>query len=48
MGLTEYNKAMIKALCKCEKDTEAAFVTAFSTTSKMLKHYKEIAWDTEI
>lgn len=38
----------IKALCKCEKDTEAAFVTAFSTTSKMLKHYKEIAWDTEI
>ena len=38
----------LKALCKCEKGTEAAFITAFDTTTKMLKHYKEVAWDTEI
>ena len=30
------------------KETEAAFITAFDSTSKMLKHYKEIAWDTDI
>ena len=28
--------------------TEAAFITAFDTTAKMLKHYKEVAWYTEI
>lgn len=38
----------LKALCHCDKGTEAAFITAFDTTAKMLKHYKEIAWDTEI
>lgn len=38
----------LKALCHCVKGTEAAFITAFDTTSKMLKHYKEVAWDTEI
>jgi len=38
----------IKSLCQCEKGTEAAFITAFETTSKMLKHYKEVAWDTDI
>lgn len=38
----------IKALCDCENGTEAAFITAFDTTSKMLKNYKKIAWDTEI
>ena len=38
----------LKTLCHCSKGTEAAFITAFDTTTKMLKHYKEIAWDTEI
>lgn len=38
----------VKSLCHCEKGTEAAFITAFDTTSKMLKHYKEVAWDTEM
>lgn len=38
----------LKALCHCEEGTEAAFITAFDTTAKMLKHYKEVAWDTEI
>lgn len=38
----------IKSLCQCEYGTEAAFITAFDSTSKMLKHYKEVAWDTEI
>lgn len=38
----------LKALCHCEPGTEAAFITAFDSTSKMLKHYKEVAWDTEI
>lgn len=38
----------IKALCRCEKGTEVAFITAFENTSVMLKHYKEVAWDTDI
>lgn len=38
----------IKALCQCQEGTEAAFITAFDTTKKMLKAYSEIAWDTEI
>ncbi len=38
----------IKALCHCAEGTEAAFITAFDTTSKMLKHYREVAWDTEM
>lgn len=38
----------IKALCDCEPGTEAAFITAFETTSDMLRNYKKIAWDTEI
>ena len=38
----------LKALCNCEKGTEAAFITAFDSTSKMLKNYKSIAWDTDI
>lgn len=38
----------LKSLCHCEEGTEAAFITAFDTTAKMLKHYREIAWDTEI
>lgn len=38
----------IKALCRCKSGTEAAFITAFDSTSKMLKHYKEVAWDTEM
>ena len=38
----------LKSLCHCEAGTEAAFITAFDTTAKMLKHYKEVAWYTEI
>ena len=38
----------IKSLCRCTKGTEAAFITAFETTTKMLKNYKDIAWDTEM
>lgn len=38
----------IKSLCKCNPGTEAAFITAFDSTAKMLKHYKDIAWDTEM
>lgn len=38
----------LKALCHCEAGTEVAFITAFDTTDKMLKHYREVAWDTEI
>ena len=38
----------IKALCDCEEGTEAAFITAFDSTSKMLKNYKDVAWDTEM
>lgn len=38
----------IKSLCQCETGTEAAFITAFDSTAKMLKHYKEVAWDTDI
>ena len=38
----------LKKLCHCKDGTEAAFITAFDTTAKMLKHYKEVAWDTEI
>lgn len=38
----------LKALCDCADGTKAAFITAFDTTSKMLKHYKEVAWDTEM
>jgi hypothetical protein len=38
----------LKALCHCRPGMEAAFITAFDSTSKMLKHYKEVAWDTEI
>ena len=38
----------IKALCECEEGTEAAFITAFDTTSKMLKNYKNVAWDTDM
>ena len=32
----------------CVKETEAAFITAFDSTLKMFKPYKEIAWDTDI
>jgi len=38
----------IKALCECEAGTEAAFITAFDSTTKMLKNYKDVAWDTDI
>lgn len=38
----------LKALCHCKKGMKAAFITAFDTTSKMLQHYKEVAWDTDI
>ena len=38
----------IKALCQCEAGTEAAFITAFDSTTKMLRNYKDIAWDTDI
>lgn len=38
----------IKALCQCEAGTEAAFITAFDSTSKMLKNYQDVAWDTDI
>lgn len=38
----------IKSLCHCKEGTEAAFITAFDTTKKMLKAYQEVAWDTEI
>lgn len=38
----------IKSLCNCPSGTEAAFITAFDTTKKMLKAYSEVAWDTEI
>lgn len=38
----------IKSLCQCAEGTEAAFITAFDSTTKMLKHYKEVAWDTDI
>ncbi len=38
----------LKALCHCEKGMKAAFITAFDNTSKMLQHYKEVAWDTDI
>lgn len=38
----------IKDLCRCETGTQAAFITAFDTTAKMLKHYREVAWDTDI
>ena len=38
----------IKALCKCEEGTEAAFITAFDSTAKMLKNYKDVAWDTDM
>jgi len=38
----------IKSLCQCEAGTEAAFITAFDTTAKMLKHYKQVAWDTDM
>lgn len=38
----------IKDLCRCETGTQVAFITAFDTTAKMLKHYREVAWDTDI
>lgn len=38
----------IKALCQCEAGTQAAFITAFDSTAKMLKNYKDVAWDTDI
>ncbi len=38
----------IKSLCACAEGTEAAFITAFDSTAKMLKNYKDIAWDTDI
>lgn len=38
----------IRNLCKCEPGTEAAFITAFDTTAKMLKNYKNVAWETDI
>lgn len=38
----------IKDLCACPAGTEAAFITAFDTTNKMLKAYKNVAWDTEM
>lgn len=38
----------IKKLCHCKSGTEGAFITAFDTTEKMLKNYKNVAWDTEI
>lgn len=48
-GAFDINKVKaIKALCDCTPGTEAAFITAFDTTTKMLKAYKHIAWDTDI
>lgn len=38
----------IKSFCRCSDDTEAAFITAFDTTKKMLRSYSTVAWDTEI
>ena len=38
----------VKNLCACPAGTEAAFITAFDTTNKMLKAYKNVAWDTEM
>lgn len=38
----------IKSLCTCEAGTEAAFITAFDSTAKMLKNYKNVAWDTDM
>ncbi len=38
----------IKESLNVSSDTEVAFVTAFSTTKKMLQVYKRIAWDTDI
>ena len=38
----------IKKFCKCKEGTEAAFITAFDTTRKMLKTYTKVAWDTEM
>lgn len=38
----------IKALCRCETGMEAAFITAFDSTTKMLRNYKDVAWDTDI
>ena len=38
----------IKRACKCERGMEVVFVTGFPNTSKMLKAFKDIAWDTEM
>lgn len=38
----------IKNCCHCKEGTEVAFITAFDTTNKMLKAYKEVAWDTDM
>ncbi len=38
----------LKKHCHCKEGTEVAFITAFDTTSKMLKAYKDVAWDTEM
>ncbi len=38
----------IKEMCQCESGTQAAFITAFDTTAKMLKNYKDVAWDTDM
>jgi hypothetical protein len=38
----------IKESLNLSSDTEIAFITAFLDTSKMLKVYKKIAWDTDI
>lgn len=38
----------IASLCHCDDDIEVAFITAFDSTNKMLRAYKDIAWDTDI
>lgn len=38
----------LKRACQCKSGTEVVFVTGFPNTAKMLKAFKEVAWDTEI
>lgn len=38
----------LKKACQCEKGMEAVFITGFQNTAKMLKAFKEVAWDTEM
>lgn len=47
----EFNVDRVKEIKKAlniSPDIEVAFITAFSTTRKMLQVYKRIAWDTDI